>query len=318
MNIAFFQQVESILATERLDAYRQDGAGLAATLARYLWNMSLCEALYSPLQIAEIALRNAVHGWLSGHFQTERWYDAATALPVWQQQQIQGAREKLQNDRKAVTPGRMVAELHFGFWTGFFNKSHARSGLGHALAGQVFAHAPRPERDMKKLDARWHIIRTLRNRVFHHERIIHWKDLETKHEEILRVIGWISPELLELTRALDRFTAIRRQGLDPWINRIRHHWPDPAATPATAAAKTSVVAVLPYSIDATNGAATPFGHRWGGDVIPLATEHLAALQSGQTLALDVQNEYIVFLKFAESAKLKKAIQTNSKGPCHGV
>ncbi len=94
MNPAFFQQIETILATERLDAYRQDGVTQVVTLARYLWNMALCEALYSPL-----------------------------------------------------------------------------------------------------------------------------------HTAILEVIGWITPELRQMALALDRFTTIRQQGLNPWIEKIRQHWP---------------------------------------------------------------------------------------------
>ena len=39
----------------------------------------------------------------------------------------------------------------------------------------------------------------------------------------------------------------------------------------------------------------PFGQRWGGEVFTLTAEHLAALQAGKTLALDVQNEYVTFL-----------------------
>jgi len=61
MNHNFFQPLEAILAPERLDAYRQDGVPPATTLARYLWNMALCESLYPPLQMAEIALRNSLH-----------------------------------------------------------------------------------------------------------------------------------------------------------------------------------------------------------------------------------------------------------------
>jgi len=71
----------------------------------------------------------------------------------------------------------MVAELHFGFWTGFFNKLHAQTGVGYFLTKNVFSCAPKTERDMSRLDTRWNRIRNLRNRVFHHERIIHWKDL---------------------------------------------------------------------------------------------------------------------------------------------
>src|ERR1043166_4061074 len=201
MNLAFFQQVESILATERLDAYRQDGAVPAIALSRYLWNMALCEALYSPLQMAEVALRNSLHRCLSARFGADNWYDIIPPFPPWQQRQLVEARKKLLAEEKPVSPGRMVAELHFGFWTGFFNKLHARTGLGHALAGSAFAHAPRSERDLKKLDARWKRIRDLRNRIFHHERIIHWRDLSAQHSSILQSIAWISPELHEIARA---------------------------------------------------------------------------------------------------------------------
>ena len=304
MNPTFFQQVESVLAPERLDAYRQDGAAPAITLARYLWNMALCEALYSPLQIAEIALRNTLHGCLSARFGGAAWYDVIPSLPAWQQRQLSEARQKLAVEGKPVTPGRMVAELHFGFWTGFFNKSHANTGLGHALARLAFAHAPRPERDLKKLDARWKRIRDLRNRIFHHERLIHWKDLNAQHSNILQAIAWISPELHEIAHTLDRFTAIHQAGLTPWLDRLHRHWPDPS-NPITKSMPNSGITIVPDAFDATNGAETPFGHRWGGDVFRLATEHFVALQTGQTLALDVQSEYIAFLKSAGSVETAK-------------
>ncbi len=225
MNSIFFQSIDSVLSPERLDAYRQDGAPPATTLARYLWNMALCESLYSPLQMAEIALRNSLHQFLSARCQNPAWYDVLTGLPQWQQDQLTDARQKLRNEGKMITPGRVVAALNFGFWTGFFNKAQARTGLGHAIAAKVFPHAPRGECDLRKLDTRWKRIRDLRNRVFHHERIIHWTDLESQHAAILEVIRWGCPELKEMAVAVDRFTAIRQQGLNPWLEKIRQHWP---------------------------------------------------------------------------------------------
>ena len=56
------------------------------------------------------------------------------------------------------------------------------------------------------------------------------------------------------------------------------------------------IVIVPDTFDATDGAETPFGKRSGGDVFRLTTEHIAALQAGQTLALDVMNEYVAFLK----------------------
>lgn len=39
----------------------------------------------------------------------------------------------------------------------------------------------------------------------------------------------------------------------------------------------------------------PFGERWGGNVFTLTTDHLAALQAGKAIALDVMNEYLTFV-----------------------
>ena len=227
MNVTFFEQLTTALATERLDAYRQDGADEITTLSRYLLNMALCESLYSPLQFSEIAMRNAMHAHLSSLFATDEWYNAIPTgkLLPWQSKQIIKARDELQKSGKPETPGGVIAELHFGFWTGFFNRRHARTGLGFSLASNVFSSAPPNERAFAKLDKRWNRIRTLRNRVFHHERILHWNNLDEQHRELLEVTGWISPELRELAEALDRYTAIRTDGLTPWVARIRNHWP---------------------------------------------------------------------------------------------
>lgn len=45
----------------------------------------------------------------------------------------------------------------------------------------------------------------------------------------------------------------------------------------------------------------PFGQRWGQQVITLGPEHLAALQSGKLVAVDVQAEYVVFVKLGAVA-----------------
>ena len=54
-----------------------------------------------------------------------------------------------------------------------------------------------------------------------------------------------------------------------------------------------VIVDQPFSVD---GQDTIFGQRWGGECFTLTSEHLAALQAGKTLALDVQNEYVTFVR----------------------
>ena len=228
MNPAFFQQIEGILHSERIDAYRQDGADEKTTLGRYLLNMALSEALYPVLQFAEIALRNAVHREMTARCGTDAWYDTPQARITFLQQDIlDKAKRTLASFNKPLTPGRIVAELSFGFWTSFFNNAHARTGIGAFLSKKSFRHAPSAEQVQSKLDRRWKNIRDLRNRVFHHERILHWRDLEQRHQSIIEVIEWMSPELKDFATALDRFALIRKDGLTPWIEKLQNQWPKP-------------------------------------------------------------------------------------------
>lgn len=231
INLKFFQGVESQLAPERLDVYRRDGQDEATTLARYLLNMALCESLYSPLQIAEVSLRNSIHQSLTSKINSKSWYDSLP-LPKWQHEQIVKAKEKLRKQRKPETPGRIVAELTFGFWLCFFTSPHMTSGLAYHLAKTCFPHAQKSERNINKLAAKWQKVRKLRNRVFHHERILHWNDLDAQHTSMLQLTGWMNPELEQLSSMLDRFTLVRTDGLTPWRTQLCNSWPATPTTPS--------------------------------------------------------------------------------------
>ena len=125
-----------------------------------------------------------------------------------------------------MTPSGIVSELTLGFWTGFFNKSQHRTALAAHLAKTAFSRAPSNEQDVQKLEGRWRKIRDLRNRVFHHERIIHWKDLPSQHTQMLEAIFWLSSELHQVAVALDRFPQVWTQGIDPWLTTIHENWPE--------------------------------------------------------------------------------------------
>jgi hypothetical protein len=227
MDSDFFRKFMKAVSKERLDVYRQDGADEALTVARYLWNIALCEALYSPLQTCEIGLRNAIHQALTAHFGTDQWYDGSKArLGSWASQQIQEAKDRIKKRRKPLLPGRVVAELHFGFWTAFLNRYHDQTGLAAAVARHGFPGLLRRQRKVGSLEKRFRRIRGLRNRVFHHERISHFRDLEQQHGAIVQCIGWMSPELEDMVLKLDRFTETYRNGIDPWLEKIKQHWPE--------------------------------------------------------------------------------------------
>jgi hypothetical protein len=224
----FFDKIAESLSTERLEVYgQQDNPGPCIVLARYLLNMALCESLYSPLQFCEIALRNSVHRSLTNLYGREDWYDAPEfELKEWAVGEIEKAKGKIRYTGKSLTSGRVIAELQFGFWTSLFEPHYEqRTRFLPKGIKEVFPYLPKSEHSRKDQKRTLESIRQLRNRVFHHERIVHWADLPERHTEILRVISWISKELHETAVTLDRFTIIRSEGLDPWIAKIRHHWP---------------------------------------------------------------------------------------------
>lgn len=64
---------------------------------------------------------------------------------------------------------------------------------------------------------------------------------------------------------------------------------------------------------ATDGAETPFGQRWGGERVTLTPEHLAALQAGKTIALDVMGEYVTFLRLDRTGERSDSGQAGRAG-----
>ena len=59
-----------------------------------------------------------------------------------------------------------------------------------------------------------------------------------------------------------------------------------------------VIVDAPYDVLESD---QPFGKRWGDEVMTLTKEHLAALQEGKLVAVDVQGEYVVFLQMGKEA-----------------
>jgi len=271
MQAQFQTSIESILSTERLGAYGADHPGAEVVLARYLWNMALCESLYSPLQLCEVALRNSIHLYLSRLFGREDWFDDARfQLMPWAVDEVQKAKDKISRTGKPVNTGRVVAELQFGFWTSLFEYHYERYTpfLPGAFKG-VFPRLPKSLHHRKDRKNDLELIRGLRNRVFHHERILHWKDLDKKHALILSVISWISPELHH-SRARRRF----RHG-DTVLSTVR---PDRGSyflalnPPENRVASTGFAVLTPTK--------TPWSFIHAAMTLPEVSDHLGQMADG--------------------------------------
>ena len=146
-----------------------------------------------------MALRNAVHRRLA-HRYGEAWYDIGKAgLDRGATERIAGARAELARDGHGDDPPRIVAALSFGFWVSLLGpggrlddgrKANYQMTLWRPALRGAFAHCANLNR--KQAHGPLNGLRTLRNRIAHHEPIFA-RDLARDHEHVLEVAGWISP-----------------------------------------------------------------------------------------------------------------------------
>ena len=200
MQQKFFKDFEGAISQERLSAYTDPPSSdvplETLTLARYMLNMSLCESLYISLQMCEVGLRNAIHIELSRLNGRKDWYDSPSfPMTSWAQSEVANAKAKISGAKKIVTPGRVISEMTFGFWTSLFESHYEQRThfLPSGIKG-VFPHLPKS---------------------------LHWKDLDSRHQQIHDVLGWLNPSLRHMAQAVDRFTELRSAGLKPWINIVQ-------------------------------------------------------------------------------------------------
>lgn len=202
-----------VLSTPRLEAYRLSPSDTPRDLiGRYRWNVALSMSLYAPLGYLEVAFRNSLHEALTAFWGTPAWYDLT---PAWLSSHEQGAinAAKLELGRRKATldPGRLVAELSFGFWTSLLSRGYEQV-IWPRLLKPVFPHMPRRERTRKHVAERMHQVRKLRNRVFHHEPIWRWTDLPHRYAALGETIDWFEPALSRILPDAHTFNEVHAKG----------------------------------------------------------------------------------------------------------
>jgi hypothetical protein len=238
-----YTSFRTTVSTARLKKYGPlPGEDELDALARYAWNLALSESLYPAISLVEIAVRNRVNVVLAKRFQiTKRsqcldvlsWLDAnPSVLDEREQQSIVEAKKKLRRenarrrfDDLELTPGRLVAELSFGFWTALFDARYDANGsaprqLWPSLAADMFPGMPRTLRTRSDMSRYLNQIRDLRNRISHHEPV--WDTgpdgltLRQRYDDLMRFLRWIDVPCWELARRLDRFIPLYDTGHRPF------------------------------------------------------------------------------------------------------
>ncbi|MDP2618686.1 MAG: Abi family protein [Hyphomicrobiales bacterium] len=186
-----FEDIERALSLERFSRYvAWAGGDRNRALELYTLNTKISESLYPPLQMLEVALRNRIHTVMS-EIRHEEWFkDDGFLLVEHQKAQLAKAAEDLAAEKKGLSPGAVVAALTFSFWTSMLSPEYENLWQQHL--NRIARKANGKGLRRKDLTGPLRPIRTLRNRIAHHEPILSW-NLPRHYANMLQITEWLSP-----------------------------------------------------------------------------------------------------------------------------
>ena len=217
-------RLEFPVSPVRLNRYQSASRDDVDLLANYFWNIALCETLYPSLGAVEVSLRNSIHTAATIVYGSEYWFDEPGVLIRNHPNAIRVARAALTRYQRPHTPGRIVAELNFGFWSGILTgpyEQHFWRSNSYVMLKMAFPHISYKIRTRKRIHRQYNAIRLLRNRVFHYEPIFDRPALEMEHEDILNSISWVSPSLKSSIELIDRFSDEFQYGRERIRQRLQ-------------------------------------------------------------------------------------------------
>lgn len=200
--------IAAVLSPERLAPYLGATDGdLTEAVRLYEWNLAASGALYEALGILEVALRNALSAQLAAHHGTlaGNWYDDPLGvLSDLAHDDIAVARRRVRKLRRPETPGRIIAELSFGFWKFLLAKRYeATLWTGHLRHAFPNLQPRNRATVYRALDE----LHTVRNRIAHHEPI-HNRNLTADTLTIYRLLDWIDHDVRAWAVTLSRLQPI--------------------------------------------------------------------------------------------------------------
>lgn len=215
----FIACIDRVFSQERLSRYlTATNQDIANAIELYEYNIAVSEALFGFLHGLEVGARNSIHYILRQDLGTATWFDGGATLP-WSatgerlmlttvmREMVRDAKDKLP---VGASPGKVIAELTFGFWPNLLTHRF-HTTLWVPSLHSAFPHATVPR---KIIHLRLETIRRLRNRIAHHEPILTSKnEVHTGFPdkptmalpEILECVEWISTDAAHWLKTQSRY-----------------------------------------------------------------------------------------------------------------
>lgn len=206
-------------APERFKTYCEPGdADELDAMARYLWNIKLCESLTPVIHTAEILLKNSIHRAMTKQHGIPNWYDSGLILESSELELLKRTYRDVKAKKK-TSPNDIVAELSLKFWVNLLRASYGREVWRH-LATQQFMPGRPPQVDRNRVETIFNKLRTVRNRAYHHEPIWYLPNLAECHSDALEAIRWFSERHYRHTKLIDDFPVVLSQGCPHWRAKL--------------------------------------------------------------------------------------------------
>ncbi len=200
--------LEQTVSIERLASYSAlTGGDKAEAILLHERNTIISEGLYGILQVLEVSIRNSIHRVLTTDMGRSDWYDHVL-LKRTEKESIQEAKDSICRRTKISTPGRIVAELTFGFWVRLISPKYEKLlWVKHIYKSFPNLHKPNRILVFDRVDK----IRNLRNRIAHHERVVN-RNINQDYQEILETLNWVCPVTATWVNAHNSLQKIRNNG----------------------------------------------------------------------------------------------------------
>jgi hypothetical protein len=201
--------IRATLSPARIGRYMPAAGGCQHLALRlYLWNARLCEALYLPLQLAEVASRNAISVPVAKRF-GPLWFEDyrfENILPLPIRATLQETVRKEKSKRRtAFTVNHIIAALPFGFWVNLMTRPYDKQLWANGVK-VAFPYASRLD-DRETIYNCLEKMRKLRNDIMHHYAIFD-KGPQSEAQNIQRLIGLVCPETEWLAQQISTLSRV--------------------------------------------------------------------------------------------------------------
>jgi hypothetical protein len=196
--------------------YNATGNLFDKTKRLYIANLRISQSFHPLLGVIEVVLRNRLNEILIAHFSDSNWIinqkkgfmsnSVLSGNNYYLKNQILNAENKLNKYFIPITPGKIIGELTFSFWTELFEIYHYRLLSGKPI--QIFSSLPTNIK-RKQISMELKTIRKFRNRINHNEPVcfngssIDFTSANEVYTSIINILNWMEPKLIPFTNPID-------------------------------------------------------------------------------------------------------------------